>query len=48
MATRKHGKTSTACAICGSFKRKIDSFGLKLCGRCFRERARKLGFKKFN
>lgn len=47
MATRKHGKSSKKCRICGTHDRVIRKYGLYICGRCFREVAPKLGFKKY-
>jgi len=43
---RKIGKGSRQCRRCGSFKGVIRVAGLYYCRRCFREVAKKLGFKK--
>ena len=41
----RYGKGAIKCAICGSHERIIRLYGLYICGRCFREQARLLGFK---
>jgi len=43
---RKFGKDCKICMRCGATKRHIDKYGLNICGRCFREVAKELGFKK--
>ncbi len=43
-AKKKHQKAT--CQICGTHRRVIRKYGLYICGRCFREYAEKLGFKK--
>ncbi|HIK02163.1 TPA: 30S ribosomal protein S14 [archaeon] len=48
MASRKIGKTSLNCTLCKSYNRKVRKYGINLCGRCFREEAPRIGFKKFN
>ena len=45
---RKYGKGVTRCEICGSSRGVMTQFGLKMCRRCFRLNATKLGFKKLN
>ncbi len=42
---RKFGKGAIRCAICGSHERVIRMYGLYICGRCFREHAKELGFE---
>jgi small subunit ribosomal protein S14 len=41
------GKGSRRCIRCGTHRAVIRSYGLNICRRCFRETARKMGFKKF-
>ncbi len=48
MAKQKFGKGSRECRICGTHRGLIRSYSLYICRRCFRERATKLGFKKFS
>ena len=43
----KIGKGSYSCIICGTHRRLIRKYGLMICGRCFREIAREMGFKKY-
>jgi small subunit ribosomal protein S14 len=42
---RKFGKGSIRCIICGSHDRVIRRYKIHICGRCFREMAKELGFK---
>ena len=48
MASRKYGHAAKACKLCGTPDRMIHKYGLGICGRCFREVATKLGFKKYS
>jgi len=41
----KYGKGSMRCIICGSYERIIRRYNLYICGRCFREWAKILGFE---
>jgi ribosomal protein S14 len=41
----KFGKGARRCAICKSHERIIRKYGLYICGRCFREQAKLLGWK---
>ena len=43
---RQAGQGLIRCMRCGSRRRHIDKYGLNICGRCFREVAKELGFKK--
>lgn len=43
---RKFGQALTRCMRCGGTRRHISKYGLNICGRCFREVAKELGFKK--
>ncbi|NIN52115.1 MAG: 30S ribosomal protein S14 [Nitrososphaeria archaeon] len=45
---RKYGAGSRRCRRCGTHKAVIQAHGLMLCRRCFRELAKKLGFKKYS
>ena len=44
---RKTGRARKRCRLCGRVGGHIDMYGLKLCRQCFRENAKKLGFKKY-
>eukprot|EP00465_Bigelowiella_longifila_P010237 CAMPEP_0185260486 /NCGR_PEP_ID=MMETSP1359-20130426/9073_1 /TAXON_ID=552665 /ORGANISM="Bigelowiella longifila, Strain CCMP242" /LENGTH=63 /DNA_ID=CAMNT_0027846761 /DNA_START=276 /DNA_END=467 /DNA_ORIENTATION=+ len=45
---RKFGKGSRSCRVCGARQGLIRKYGLDICRRCFRERAKDIGFKKYN
>ena len=45
---RKFGQALAVCMRCGSTRRHINKYGLNICGRCFREVAKELGFKKMS
>ena len=45
--TRKHGKATRKCRICGKSQSHIRKYGLNLCRQCFRDLALKIGFKKY-
>ena len=45
---KKFGLGNVHCKICGSTKSHISSFGLDVCRKCFRQHAKKLGFKKLD
>ena len=44
---RKFGKSTKKCLMCGSPRAHISVYNLHLCRRCFRNNAKKLGFKKY-
>jgi small subunit ribosomal protein S14 len=44
---RKFGIGARKCHSCGSYGSHIRVYGLNLCRQCFREQAKKLGFKKY-
>ncbi len=44
---RKFGKSLSECRICGKHSGVIKKYGLNYCRQCFREVARKVGFKKY-
>ncbi len=44
---RQYGKGSRWCKRCGQYTALIQAYDLMLCRQCFREVARRLGFKKF-
>ena len=44
---RKFGIGARRCSLCGSYGSHIRTYGLNLCRQCFREKAAKLGFKKY-
>lgn len=43
---RKFGRCNNKCKRCGGTRRHISKYGLNICGRCFREVAKDLGFRK--
>ena len=44
---RSCGKALKKCRRCGRNGAHIQRYGLGLCRQCFRENAKKLGFKKY-
>ncbi|MEM5829615.1 MAG: 30S ribosomal protein S14 [Candidatus Aenigmatarchaeota archaeon] len=45
----KYGKARRVCRKCGRVGRGIISkYGLFYCRQCFREEAKKIGFKKYS
>ena len=45
---RTTGIGTRKCKRCGRFGAHIRSYGIDLCRMCFREDAKKIGFKKFS
>ncbi|MBI2664740.1 30S ribosomal protein S14 [Candidatus Woesearchaeota archaeon] len=45
---RKFGKGTKQCEECGNTRGLISKYGIKMCRRCFRDSAEKLGFKKYS
>lgn len=45
---RKFGKITKGCINCGNPRGHIGKYHINLCRRCFREQAKKIGFKKYN
>nr|HDO81266.1 30S ribosomal protein S14 [Candidatus Bathyarchaeota archaeon] len=45
---RKMGKGSRTCRNCGTHRGIIRRYGLMICRRCFREKAERMGFQKYN
>ncbi|MCA9486394.1 30S ribosomal protein S14 [Candidatus Woesearchaeota archaeon] len=45
---RAFGKGVTRCELCGTSRGVIVKYHLKICRRCFRLNAPKLGFKKLH
>jgi len=43
---RKFGNRLSICQRCGGTRRMIKKYSLNICGRCFREVAKELGFRK--
>ncbi len=43
----KKKREPPTCEICGTHRRVIRKYGLNICGRCFREVAHKIGFRKY-
>jgi len=44
---RKFGVGARRCSLCGSYGSHMRIYGLNLCRQCFREKAAKLGFRKY-
>lgn len=44
---RKFGINAKPCKICGRLGAHIQKYGLDVCRQCFRENAKKLGFRKY-
>ncbi|MBN1897056.1 MAG: 30S ribosomal protein S14 [Candidatus Aenigmarchaeota archaeon] len=45
---RKTGRNATQCRVCGKTEGIINKYGLQYCRQCFREEAKKLGFRKYD
>ena len=45
---RKFGRGAEPCRRCGKTNGVIHKYGLNYCRQCFREEAKKLGFKKYS
>ncbi len=45
---RTTGRAKYMCRRCGRYGAVIRKYGLMYCRQCFREVARKIGFKKYN
>lgn len=45
---RSCGKALKKCGRCGRNGAHIQKYGINLCRQCFRETAKKIGFKKYN
>ena len=45
---RTTGINKKRCRRCWRTRAHIDKYGLNLCRQCFREVARKIGFKKYS
>jgi len=45
---KKFGKATRKCKICGRTGGIIRKYGLCYCRQCFREQAKKVGFKKYS
>ena len=41
------GKPGKQCEICGTPRGLIRQYGLMICRRCFREKAERMGFRKY-
>jgi len=44
---RTCGQALKKCKLCGRTRAYIQKYNLNLCRQCFRDHAKKLGFKKF-
>ncbi len=45
---KKYGKATKFCRRCGKKRGVIRKYGLYYCRQCFREIAKKIGFKKYS
>ncbi len=45
---RKYGISVKRCRICGRIGAHVGKYDIHLCRQCFREQAKKLGFKKYS
>ena len=45
---RKYGISVRRCKICGRMGSHLRKYGIGLCRQCFREQAKKIGFKKYS
>ncbi len=45
---RSFGKVTKKCVRCGNPRGHISKYKLNLCRRCFREKAKELGWKKYS
>ncbi len=45
---REFGLGSRKCRRCGRYGAHIQKYGLHMCRQCFRDVAKKIGFKKYN
>ena len=45
---RTAGKYLKKCKKCGNTRAHIQKYNIDLCRRCFRENAKRLGFKKYS
>ncbi|MEM2108946.1 MAG: 30S ribosomal protein S14 [Candidatus Odinarchaeota archaeon] len=48
MSEKSYGKGSRRCKLCGTHQALIRRYGIYICRRCFRESAKKIGFKKYS
>jgi len=44
----RRGKGSRVCRRCGTHRGLIRAYDINVCRRCFREVAKKMGFKKYS
>ena len=45
---RKFGRNAHQCRKCGKTEGVISQYGIVLCRQCFREEAKRLGFRKYS
>jgi small subunit ribosomal protein S14 len=45
---RKTGRSATPCRRCGKTEGVVNKYGLRYCRQCFREDAKRLGFRKYS
>ena len=45
---RKTGVLNRRCIICGQTHAHIQKYGIHMCRQCFRDYAKKIGFRKYS
>ena len=45
---RSCGVKEKGCSLCGNTRGHIGIYKLNMCRRCFKDNAKKMGFKKYN
>lgn len=45
--TRYKRRMKRKCKLCGTSKGLIQKYGLYICRKCFRDKAKEIGFKKY-
>lgn len=45
---RTVGAALKRCRLCGSNKGHVQKYGITMCRKCFRENAKKIGFRKYS
>lgn len=46
--SRKFGKNTKRCVRCGNPRGRVGQYKLNLCRRCFRQIAKRIGWKKYS
>ncbi|OIO27928.1 30S ribosomal protein S14 [Candidatus Micrarchaeota archaeon CG_4_10_14_0_2_um_filter_60_11] len=48
LESRYKKRMTRMCKLCGASRGLIRKYGLNICRKCFRERAKEIGFKKYS